>query len=133
MRNSATALAGMVFLLGVVAAWAQPYQIASPDEQKIFYGTPASFEKPAEVDYRQVVMATPEYASIKKNKIKSGTAKYWILVSEGSQRAVRAIKEVGTKGEFDLIAAKGYLGSLKPPIPAEDVTELVLKRLDEEG
>ncbi len=112
-----------------LAAWAAPYSIAKPDEQKIFYGSAASFQKPAEVDYAKVVKATPEYASIKKNKIQEGTAKYWILVTEASEKALKFIKRVGSQTDYDLIAMKGYLGTLAEPIPAEDITESVLKEM----
>ncbi len=113
------------------AAPAEPYTIPADkvDEQKVFWGSAGSFVKPGEVAYKTIVKATPEYASIKKNKIKSGTAKYWILLSKASDHAVRLISEVGEESEYDFIAAKDYLGSLDPPIPAEDITDLVLKRL----
>lgn len=112
-----------------LAAWAAPYSIAKPDEQKIFFGSAASFQKPAEVDYAKVVKSTPEYESIKKNKIQEGTAKYWILVTEASEKALKFIKKVGSQTDYDLIAMKGYLGSLPEPIPAEDITETVLKEM----
>ncbi len=99
------------------------------DSQKVFWGTPNSFEKPGKVDYRAVVMATPEFASIRKKKIRSGTAKYWILISKASDHAVRLISQVGREGQYDLIAAKGYLAGLEPPIEAEDTTKLVLTKL----
>ena len=99
------------------------------DVQKIFYGAPDSFEKPAQVNYQEIVKATPEYSSIKKKKIVSGSAKYWILISKASERAQKLIKEVGEETAFDLIVADGYLESLEPAIPAEDVTDLVLDKL----
>lgn len=99
------------------------------DVQKIFYGAADEFEKPARVNYQDVVKATPEYSSIKKKKIVSGSAKYWILISKASERAQRLIKEVGEETPFDLIVADGYLESLEPAITAEDVTELVLEKL----
>lgn len=99
------------------------------DVQKIFYGAPESFEKPARVNYQDIVKATPEYSSIKKKKIVSGSAKYWILISKASERAQKLIKEVGEETAFDLIVADGYLESMEPAIQAEDVTELVLEKL----
>jgi hypothetical protein len=101
--------------------------IEKPDKQKIFYGSAAAFEKAGEVDFKAVVKATPEYLSIKKKKIEVGSAKYWILVTEASNRALKIIREEGKKTKFDLIVAKGYLGPLK--IKVEDITPLVLKKL----
>lgn len=133
-RFTRRVLGSVGILLGVVlAAAAQPYTIPADklDDQKVFWGSAASFEKPGEVDYTAVVKATPEYASIKKNKIKSGTAKYWILISKASDHAVRVIADVGEKSEYDLVAAKDYLGGLEPPIPATDLTKMVLEKLSD--
>ena len=38
---------------------------------------------------------------------------------------------MGQESEYDLIAAEGYLGGLEPAIPADDVTELVIKTMQE--
>jgi hypothetical protein len=51
-------------------------------------------------------------------------------MSEASDRATRAISQVGQDTEYDLIAAEGYLGSLEPAIPAEDITDLILDVLE---
>jgi hypothetical protein len=101
------------------------------DDQKIFWGKPAQFTKAGEVDYKAVMKATPEYEAIKENKIESGTAKYWILISKASNRAVQVIAAVGEESKYDLIASDGYLSNLEPPVPADDLTDLVLARLDE--
>ena len=102
------------------------------DRQKIFYGTPEKFEKPAEVDYEKIVRTTPEYVEIQKKNVDRGSGRYWILLSRASEHAVRAITKVGEDTEHDLIAAKGYLGGLDPPIPAEDVTEIAINNLKQE-
>lgn len=130
MVQSRTGAMAAGVLLVAFAALAAPYKIDAPDDQKIFFGSPASFQKPAEVDYALIVRSTPEYASIKKNKIQPGTAKYWILSSGASNRALDLIKQVGKETDYDLIAMKGYLGSLPTPIPAEDITKAVLKKLN---
>lgn len=124
----AAALCCAVVLCAVPrAAFASEYSIASPDRRQIFYGSAAGFDKPAEIDYAKVIEATPEYKEVKKKKIQRGTGRFWILMSQASERAVRAIADVGRKTDNDLIARSGYLGSLEPPIPAVDVTKLVLK------
>jgi hypothetical protein len=99
------------------------------DAQKLYFGNAASFTKPGNVDYEAIIKATPEYDEVKKKKVEVGTGKYWILLSQASDRAVRAISEVGQETGYDLIAAQGYLGSLVPPIPADDITPLVLAKL----
>jgi hypothetical protein len=116
-------------------AMAEAYTIPPEkvDGQKIYWGTAANFEKPGEVSYEAVVKATPEYAEIKKKKVERGTAKYWILMSQASEHAVQLIAEVGEESNYDLISAQGYLAELDPPVPAEDITKLVLAKLDDDG
>ncbi len=114
---------------GMMAASAHTIPTDKVDAQKIFYGNAEAFEAPARVNYQKVVKATPEYSSIKKKKIVSGSAKYWILISKASDRAQRLIKEVGEETSHDLIVADGYLDTMEPAIEADDVTELVLEKL----
>jgi len=109
------------------AAYAIPAE--KLDVQKVYYGTASGFTNPGKVNYEAIIKATPEYDEVKKKKVEVGTGKYWILLSQASDRAVRAITEVGQETGYDLITASGYLGSLDPPIPADDVTELVLAKL----
>ena len=123
-----------VLLCGVAlacAAVAESYTVPADkvNEQKIFWGNPAKFEKPAFVDYKAVVMATDEYKSIKQNKIETGSAKYWILISQASERAVKAVVAVGKESQYDLIVAKGYLESVGLTVQPADVTNAVLERL----
>ena len=101
--------------------------------QKVYYGTASGFEKAGKVDYTSVIKATPEYTEIKRKRIERGTGKYWILLSQASQRAVRAISDVGHDTGYDFIAAQAYLGGLEPTIPSEDITPLVLDRVKDNG
>ncbi|MBI2434006.1 MAG: hypothetical protein HYV26_14170 [Candidatus Hydrogenedentes bacterium] len=123
-----------MIVLAISSAVAGTYSIPAEklDTQKVYWGNASNFEKAAKVDYEAVVKATPEYAQIKKKKIASGTAKYWIQLSMASDHAVRVISKVGKESDYDLIAATGYLGSLEPPIPADDITDLILKKFDDE-
>ena len=101
----------------------------SIDIQKVYYGAADGFEKAGKVNYEAVIKATPEYAELKKKKIKPGTGRYWILLSKASERAVRAIGEVGNETEYDFIAANEYLSTFESTIPSEDITKLVLEKL----
>ena len=92
------------------------------DRTQIFFGTPASFDTPAEVHIDSVIAATPEYKEIQSEKLKKGTGKYWILVSKATDRAIEAVSNLGTDTNYDLITERGYLGSLNPPIACDDVT-----------
>jgi len=121
-----------VHLLAVTCvAIAQSYAIPpeSVDEQKIYWGNPASFTKPAAVDFKAAVMVTDEYKNIRKEKVQPGTGRYWILISQASERAIRAISAVGKEQGFDLVVAKGYLESVNIQANPPDITEAVLKKL----
>jgi len=97
------------------------------DSNEIFFGNPSSFEKPAEVDVEAVIMATPEFKEIKKKKLDRGTGRYWILHSQATNRASKAISNYATETEYDLIANVGYLGNLEAPIEADDITKDIIK------
>lgn len=103
------------------------------DQQKIFWGNADSFEKPGEVCYADVIKATPEYEELRRKRIESGSARYYHLMTQASERAVRVIIEVGRSSEFDLVAMKGYLSELEQPIEAVDLTGTVLSRLRNGG
>ena len=116
-------------VLAVNAAFAHKIAPDQLDPKKIYWGSASSFEKPGEIDYERIIKATPEYAEIKKKRIQRGTGKYWILLSQASDRVVRAISQVGQKSDYNLIAARGYLMGLDTPIQAEDMTQLLLTNL----
>lgn len=97
------------------------------DDQRIFWGTANSFEKPGSVDYNALVSSTTEYKEAVKAE--KNTAQYWLFISKANDRAIRAISSVGSETEFDLIVLKGYLEGLTPPIETEDITELALAKL----
>jgi len=119
----------LIALAPIVIAAAQ----AIPDDQiqknRIFYGTPTAFENPAEVNMDEALQATPEFQEIVKKKVDHGTAKYWILVSDATDRVHRAISEVGRGTDYDLIVDQGYLEEVQPPVPCDDITAAVIDRI----
>ena len=136
MKSKALA-AGMAAIITLLAVPGSVLAMAIPDdkvdEQKIFWGSAKSFEKPGEVDYKRIVRATPEYQALKKKKIKVGTAKYWLQMSAASNHAVRLISEVGKESEYDLIVSDGYLEVVELELKPDDLTGLVLAKLEPEN
>jgi len=124
-------VAMLALLLAAPLALADAIPTEELDSKKIYWGQPSDFETPGEVDFGAVIKATPAYKSIKDDKIETGTAKYWILISKASDQAAKVVADVGNETDYDLIADLGYLGSLTDPIDATDVTDLVLEKLDE--
>lgn len=123
-------MATILMLASLAGALAIPAEAL--DEQQIYYGDGAKFEKPGEVDYRTIVKATPEYAEIRTGKVERGTAKYWILLSNASDHAIQAISQVAHNTDYDLVANFGYLGALEPAVAADDLTAQVLEVLRSE-
>jgi hypothetical protein len=123
----------VAFLLVAVpflgAAWAKSIDDEQLDPKQIFFGDPKAFDSPAAVDIQIIIETTPEHQEIKKYKIKRGTAKYWILLSKATDRAIEAIADVAENEGYDLIAARVYLKDLKPIVTAEDVTKTVIKKI----
>lgn len=132
MLSKLSAQFAVVVLLTTTAAFASGFAIPAEqvDAKKVYWGATTGFDKAGEVDYESVLKATPEAQQLKKEKVQRGTGKYWILMSQASDRATRAIAEIGQSTDYDLIAVHGYLATLTPAIPAEDVTKLVLDRLE---
>jgi hypothetical protein len=130
-------MVGVCFIiaLGNVRASASTYSIPADkvDIKKVYVGSATGFEKAAKVDYETALKATPEYEQVKKKKIEPGTGKYWILLSQASDRVVHAISQVGYETGYDFIAAQAYLGGLEPGIPSEDITPLVLDKIRDDG
>ncbi len=131
MRKPGRSIAALAALAIAFVAVAEMHSIPPDqlDPQKIYWGVASGFEKPAEVQYDEIIKATPEYKELKRKRVERGTGKYWILMGQASDRAVKAISQVGQETEYDLIAAAGYLGSLKPPIHADDITQLVIETM----
>jgi len=113
-------------LIGPWSALALAIAPEHVDQQRVFWGDPKGFDTPAEVDYRAVVQATPEYSELRKKKVEKGSAKYWILLNNASERALRVIGEVAVSTEYDLVVDKGFLGELTPPLEGKDITSQVL-------
>lgn len=132
MKTSSMTHAAMLVAMSATVAFAQLVSIPTDqvDAKKVYWGSTAGFEKAGEVDYDAVLKTTPECKQMKKDRIERGTGKYWILLNQATDRATRAITEVGQDTEYDLIAQRGYLASLTPAIPADDVTQLVVSKVE---
>jgi Skp family chaperone for outer membrane proteins len=61
--------------------------------------------------------------------VEKGSAKYWILLNNASERAIRTIGEVAVSTKYDLVVDKGFLGALTPPLEGADITGQVLDKL----
>ena len=92
------------------------------DNEKIYVGNPAEFEKAAEVVFLEVVRATPEYQEIEKDNLDQGVGKYWIKLDAASVRAQQALVAVSEEQGYDLLVEKGYL--------VDDITSQIISYLE---
>lgn len=131
IRHSRIVLTLATALVVSIVAYADlvipPAEIVS---EQIFYGNASNFSKPAEIDVESLIKATPEFKEIKKKKIDQGTGKYWILRSNATDRAHRAIRQLAEELEFDFIANEGYLSSLSTPIECDNITEQAIELVE---
>jgi len=121
----------MILTILMVFCAGSTYTIPSDEinTQKVFFGTCNQFKNPAEIDYETIIRQTPEYKEIQHKKLEAGTAKYWLLMSDATERVVRYVSEVAQEEKYDLISSQGYLSSLKKPIPAHDATQCVVDKI----
>ncbi len=129
-RRRPLSVLAFVIVIPAIAVAAQSIPDSQVDPSRVYYGSAAGFDSPAEVDTEAAIQSTPEYREILKKKLDSGTGKYWILISEATDRVHRAISDVGKVKEYDLIAEKGYLGKLDPPVACTDITERILEAIE---
>ena len=124
---------GSVFLFVLFASAAVAASIPADqvDESQIHFGAVDAFETPGGVDFGDLIKATPEYAEVKKKKIKRGVGEYYVLMAKAGDRAKRAISSFADDSDFDLIASADYLANLDPPIEAADVTDSIIEKMGE--
>ena len=135
-RNSLRSICMVTALLGVgavaaIAVGAQAIPQDKVDQTMIYWGNAAGFEKAGSVKMDKIIKSTPEYDQIKSKKIERGTGKYWILLSEATDRAKEAIVKTADETDYDFIAAKDYLDQLDPKIEFEDITELIVAKVED--
>jgi len=122
-------LMSLVIVLSAVVTYKIPKAEIKP--QRIYFGDAESFSNPGEIDYQQVIRATPEYQEIIRKKIERGTGKYWILLSKASDRITHAIPALAKDKKMDMITAAGYLQSLEKSIPVKDITIALIEKVKE--
>lgn len=123
-----------LLILAVVSVATYAELVIPPGDiqlDQILFGNPANFSNPAVIDVEALVLATPEFQEIKRKKIEKGTGKYWILRSNATDRAHRAIQGLAEELDYDLIANEGYLKSLPSPIEGENITKHAIKLVKE--
>lgn len=131
IRNCIAGALAVVLLTATVQAEVANIPSDQIDKKKIFWGSAESFSKAARVDYEKVIKATPEFKTMKDDRVERGSGKYWILMSQASDRVVKALAHVGEETDYDLICASGYLKGLDPPVASDDLTEKVIEAMEE--
>ncbi len=136
VRYSLRSICMMAALLGLgavtaIAVGAQAIPKDKVDLTMIYWGNASGFEKAGSVKMDKIIKSTPEYDQIKSKKIERGTGKYWILLSGATDRAKEAIVKTADETDYDFIAAKDYLEQLDPKIEFEDITDLIVAKIED--
>ena len=94
----------------------------SVDAASVFFGDPAKWEKPAEVDPDAVYAKIDEYKQITDEGLQPGDPKYEILMTKASRKFRHAIRKTAKDGGYDLIAKTGSVkGAGTVPVITQDV------------
>jgi len=89
------------------------YKTNPLSSQDIFYGSNSQVKELRVIDYEFLTKSTPEYQEILKKKIEPGTGKYWILMSQASDRVIKSINNYAQKNNIDTIAKKSAITSFE--------------------
>ncbi|MCZ6690289.1 MAG: hypothetical protein O7H41_11840 [Planctomycetota bacterium] len=108
------------------------------DRNKVYYGNPDSFKKPATIDRDKVFAKISYYAQILKEGLTRKDARYWTLLKKANKVFSKALGKVATDGGYDLIAESGSIkakGKKKKKAPP-DITKAAIKaakKIEEES
>lgn len=120
----------ILITLTIIISSISYYQIPSDkiNNSKIFYGEPTQkFKNGAEIKFEDALKETKEFQSIKKDKIERGSGKYWILLSQASEKTHKSIESMAKLNNYDLVTASNYLSDMR--IPCTDITDKVIENI----
>jgi len=112
------------------AAEAEDGAAQTVDVNAYYFGDPENYTQPAAVDMLMIRDATPEYREIKRRKIDTDRAEYWILINKAYERIERALQRVAQYKGYDLIGEIGFVTDAEGrPVPIDNATDLVIRYL----
>jgi Skp family chaperone for outer membrane proteins len=94
----------------------------------VLFGSARVCQKPAEVDYRALQEATPEFKTIERERLQKGSARYEILMAKMTQRVGVAVKEIARQQGYDCVVVKGSVKNANG-LTVVDATAAVLTKL----
>ena len=102
------------------------------DPDKVLLGQAANCSRPAQVDYKKLQEATPEFRTIRDEGIEKGTARYDLLVRKMTQRLRELIRAyAGDKG-IDCVVVKGAVKDAQK-LTVVDITQDLLEKLESDS
>jgi len=114
-------------IMAMLGASAWGYKV---DTNGLYFGDPKKFTKPATIIMEKVLDACPPFQEIKREKISSDSAKYWILIHATNIAIEKAFRKVNEEMGIDLIVEKGFIekeDEKEKDVP--DITDIVIKYL----
>ena len=130
MKRTAFALgflALFTFAAGAAFAVAAKYQV---DRAKVYHGNPDAFSKPAVVKSLTVFQNIKAYKTIEDEKIKSDSARYFLLLKEANEVFRTALTEVAKAEKVDLIGEVESIKADDPKVVVPDLTEKMVKAVE---
>ena len=97
------------------------------DHDRIYFGSPSSYKKPAVVNASAVFKEIPAYKQILKEKLTEKDPKYMILIAEANQVFKKALKKVYKDSGYDLIGEVGAIkidGKDAPDVTSEAINAI---------
>lgn len=73
----------------------------------VYFGSPSNCSSPATIDYGKVKNATPEWRTIQREGVRSGSARYNLLTTAMHDRIVAAVRKAAGRRGCDLVVRQG--------------------------
>lgn len=98
------------------------------DVDKVYYGNPRLFKKPAVISADRVYAQIPEYKEILDKGLTEKDPRYHFLMKKASERFNEAVKQMARDMDHDLVAETGTVKKVKeeaqePPDRTDDVIQ----------
>lgn len=126
-RTVLTLLAALGLALTAVAQG-----VETADDAVVYFGSTSACTKPAEINFKKVRDATPEWKKIRSDGVQKGTARYSLLISDMKKRMKRLCKKVAQDKGNDCVVKEGDITDAKG-LTVDDLTDAVVKLLESES
>lgn len=119
-----TALSATLLLTSVSLAQG----IQTRRDATVLYGSAANCTCPATIDHKRVQKATPEWKTIRSERVRKGSARHDLLVSAMNTRIKKATTDAAEKEGCDCVVRKGDIKNANG-LKVQDLTSKVIEEM----